>query len=470
MKTQLIVRALGVSLLVSLGSGAIGAQTAQLLGDHALKLDEAVAVSLANSADLRKASAQLFRAQAGIAEISSSLKPQVGVNLSASYSDRANVIDLGRIMGGPSLPLTIAEQWNPMVAVGLTWHIDLFGAVKSAKSQAEYSALAQMIDLDRLRNEISWRTRTSFYGVARAYGQLDVARRYLQTVQLRLQMSRINESAGNVAKFDVISAERDVAAAELAVSEAGFNRSQALAELKRQMGLDQTEKLELDFALSPPPDTGEMQLDALLKEAGESRPELMEAIALVEARKRGHRYAKRSMLPMLSAGINAVSMPNHGAFSLSQSTTASLNLTIPIFDGGIARARMQAASSELTAAEEELNSARKSVQLQVQSSLLHLQLAQASLKSAAIQVGKAKEAQRLAETRYRVGVSQSSVVSPQLELSSAQTALVDAETQLINAGIDVMIAQSGLDFAVGRYAKPLAPSEKKNGTETSKKH
>jgi len=161
------------------------------------------------------------------------------------------------------------------------------------------------------------------------------------------------------------------------------------------------------------------------------------------------------MLPSLSAGLGYNYQANNGAFTLRQSAAASLSLSIPLFDGGLARARVKQAEADKAEAVSNYRGAVDLVKLEVQNAYVNLFQARAKITMADAGLKQAEEAYRLAQLRYSVGVSQSSVVSPQLEVSSAVAALTLAKTNRVNAVIDFNLAQASLDHALGRFAGPM---------------
>lgn len=439
-----------------------------------MKLNDALAISLMASRPLGTAMANLTKALAGISEAKSSLLPQISVGAQAAEFDRANVIDLGALMHGSSLPLTIANQWNPALFAGLTLQIDISGAARSATSQMEFMALGARIDVDRVRNQLAFDVRSRFYEAIRAHSLVGVAHDRLLAAQNRLHDARSNESVGNAPKFDVVSAERDVAAAQEGLVGANSQVSLALARLKDVIGVDQAVQIALsaDESLAvpyePEAESGKaakhgaaiedtMPYDSHYKElvdkAQKLRPEILESVAAIAAAKRGIQFARRSALPTLAAGLGYTYQPNGGAFTLENSGVATLTLSIPIFDGGLARARAREAGADLTVAESNYRGAVDQVKLEIQNAYVNLVQSKERVHLAGAGLIQAREAFRIAQERYNVGVSQSSVVSPQLELSTAQAELTTAAANRVNAAIDYRIAEATLEHAVGAWGK-----------------
>lgn len=159
------------SLLVFAAAALGSAQTAS----EPLTLERATQLAIESSKSLRRAVASYAQARGGLREVNAAFLPQISLGAQATQFDRENVVDFGRKMGGPSLPVTIAERWNPAMTATLGLQIDISGAVRSASNQAEFHALAARIEIDRVRNQLAFEVRSAFFDVARAQGQVKVA-------------------------------------------------------------------------------------------------------------------------------------------------------------------------------------------------------------------------------------------------------------------------------------------------------
>ena len=444
------------------------------LQGKAVELSDATKIAMLANRSLGDALNQFRKAKAAVREVNSAFLPQLSLGAQAMEFDKANTIDLGALTGGTSLPLTIANRWNPSLGAGLTMQLDISGAVRAASSQSEFMAVAARIDIDRIRNQIGFDVRSAFYQVVRAHGQQQVAEENFKVAETKLRDARLNEGVGNSPKFDVVCAERDVSEAEQGVVAARSRESIALSVLKNVIGVDQS----ADFLVATgvelkSPSIQEVipfdakgssvdgardsvsygpYYDGIILEAKKLRPEILESLAVIESTKYGVQYARSTMLPMLSAGLEYNYQPNNGAFTLQISTVASLSLNIPIFDGGLARARIREAEADKATAQSAYRGAVDQVRLEIQNAYVNILQAQTRIKMADAGLASANEAYRLAKERYKVGVTQSSVLSPQLELSSAQAALTLAQSNRVDAIADFKIAQAALDHAIGRFA------------------
>lgn len=452
------------------------AELSKWLGDRAIGIDDAVKIALATNRNLATSVANLDRVRGRTATARTALNPTAGLSGTLTEYDKANIANLG----GSQLP--IINQFEDVYSASVTLPIDIAGAARTAISQAQFTEVAARIDVNRVRNEIVFAVRSAFFQALRAKGQLVVAEDNYQNALTRLTDAQAILKAGTGTQFDVLTAQRDVADAEQAVVVARGVVTTALAQLKNTVGIDVSTPIRLTdrgaveepaAVTVTPPRTGESAENRMHEVANEvtlgpdydqavqtalaTRPEVLESEAAITAARRGVAYARRSQLPSLSVGARYVVQPNAAGFTPEHQGAVQVSLSIPVFDGGLARARRQEAEAGVAAAEVDRRTARDQVTLDVQQAYVNLVQARERVQVATVGLAQAREAFRLARLRSQVGVTASPQLSPQLELSNAQTTLTQAETNRVNALYDYNIAKSQLERATGQYSYGQGP-------------
>ena len=357
--------------------------------------------------------------------------------------------------------------------------------------------------------------KTAFYNALRAQAQVLVSTNSLNNALFRLSDANKNYAAGTTSRFDVITAQRDVADAQQSLITAKAQVAVNLAALKNTMGLNLDAKLSITAAGAvdypegvlpptvpalgpdgqpvekavplpipevmfpavpaaapktvgpvPSPDVTVVQDDfdwgpefqRLLGEATKNRPEILEAEAQVTANHRGLQYARRSILPSFNLSLEDQYTPNATGFTRVNEGIFTLGFNIPVYDGGLARERVKEQRASIAQSEVSRRQAADQVQLDVQEAYIALVQARQRVAVSNVEVSQARESFRVSRVRYRAGVSQQTGVSPQLELSNSQIGLAQAESNQVNALYDYNNARAQLDRAVGRYAfTGLAP-------------
>jgi outer membrane protein TolC len=282
----------------------------------------------------------------------------------------------------------------------------------------------------------------------------------------RLKDAESKFQARVVTKFDVLRAQTDTAASEQNLIVAKNTVQSDLASLNFAIGIPVITHLEIDdkgAIVLPPaqgPEVNSTQDDlgdgfnASLKEALASRPEIGEATAAIEAAKRGVTLARKTELPTLNLSWSYLYAPNAGGSNpLVHTWVAQAIWSLPIFDGGVARARKQEAEGGLSQAQTAKESAIEQVTLETQQAYLAVLESKQRINVADQSLRQAEEAFNLAKVRYKAGVSARSGISPLLELSDAQAALTFARTNSVNALYDYDSSLARLDRAMGRNSR-----------------
>ncbi len=481
-----------------------------LLG-RAITMREAVAIALYTSSDFAAAAAALKQAEGRVGQARAMLRPTVGANAQITEFDAPTTADLGALSGSAGAPpFVIVPQFNPTFMAAANLPLDVAGTLRSAVSQAQFQVVAARIDVNRVRNDTVSNVKTAFYNALRAQAQIAVATEAQNNAINRLVDANKNYAAGTAPRFDVISAQRDVADAQQGLINARAQLSVNLAALKNTIGVNIRSRLRItseNAVESPPgveplaslsqvtapnaevvvppspietpqPQTAPLlssgaaqgivpvpatteaddtfvfgpEYDGLLSDAIRMRPEVLEGDAQMAAARRGIQYARRSALPTFSVGISDTYTPNAAGFTRRNEAAVVLGVNLPLYDGGLARERVLEARASVATAE--INRRRAVDQVEVDVQRAYIALIQARNRVAVTNVGltQAREAFRLSRVRYNAGVSQQTGVSPQLELANAQNTLTQSQTNQVNALYDYNGSRAQLDRAVGRYS------------------
>ena len=506
-----------------------------------LNINDAVAISLSLNRNFALAVSSLYRAQGRTSEARSALTPTFALGAAITEFDAPTVANFGALGGGSSSGGTgtastsspgfvIVNQFNPVITATLGLPLDVAGTLRAAVSQAQFQEVAARIDINRVRNQIVLDTKNAFYSALRAQAQVVVAQDNLNNSLGRLSDANKNYAAGTAPRFDIITAQSDVANAQQSLINARAQVSVALAQLKNTMGLNVRTPIsltsdgavELPPGVTPPtvppigPDgrptdslgpaanpatpqnpapvptatpppmlappinmdqaapkdpTGKPQtpappvtnlvvdtldlgpeFDAVFQEALQNRPEILEEDAQIAAARQGVTFARRSELPSFGLELGYTGSPNAAGFTRSDQLAATLNVSVPIFDGGLARARVQQARADVATAQTNRRNSEDQVGLEVQQAYIALVQGRDRVQVTNVGLSQAREAFRLARVRYNAGVSQQVGISPQLELINAQSTLAQAEANQVNAIYDYNLARAQLDKAAGRYS------------------
>ncbi len=456
------------------------------LSEQPLTISDAVSIALSTNRQLALAGESLYRAQGRTSEARAALNPGLGLSVGPEY---------------------LANSIQPGGSIAVTLPVDISGALRAATSQAQFQEVATRLDINRTRNQIVYDVRGAFYNVLRSQALVGVATENLQNSLDRLKDANLRYGLQTVAYFDVVRAQTDVANAQRLVIQARNGVSLNVGNLNSAIGIDVTTPLHISDRNAveqppgvapptvppitpqsdvPPGGTGNgvafvaptaealqaqtiglvaprpdavvdealrmgPDFDPILKEALATRPEVLEADAQIAAAKRGIQYARRSRLPGLSLSLGYYNLRNSTGTTRIDEPEAGVGISLPLFDGGLARAREQQARADIATATTNRRQAIDQVTLDVQQAYLNLVQARDQVAVANVALAQARTGFQLARVRYNVGVARAGI-SPQLEVSDAQAALTQAESNQVNAIYDYNQSRSQLDRAIGRFA------------------
>ncbi len=472
-----------------------------------MTIHDAVAIALSTNRQLTLAEEALRRAQGRTSETRSALNPTLGANASYTRLDSGQSTTLG------NRSVTIVNPDQPSFGLAATLPIDISGLLRTATEQAQFTEIAARLDVNRARNQAVLDVKSAFYDVLRDQALVHVAQVNLQASLDRLSDSTKRYRAGIVARFDVIRAQTDVANAQQQLISARATVSSAFAALNSTIGVDVNSPItitdqgavenppgvappaDLSAPATPRPNVGDLNApadtgapdvapspagimppepmippvvsdpmvfgpdySAILRETQATRPEILEADANIAAARKGIQLAHRSSLPTLGVSAGATYNPIPGGFTTKQVTgQIGIAVSLPIFDGGISRARVTEARAEVATAETNRRQMIDLINLELRQVYLALSQSRDRVAVANQAVSEAREGFRLARVRYTEGVSGTVGISPLLEVSDAQAALVQAESNQVNALYDYNNSRARLDKAIGRYSYTSAP-------------
>jgi outer membrane protein TolC len=431
-----------------------------------MTLNDAIAIGLADNPALEEAGQNLYFAHGRVGVAATGWYPTLSVN-------------------GPGEQY-INSIGAPAYAIQATLPLDISQLVRAATQQAEFQEIAARLDVNRVRNEVVYGIENAFYETLRAKALLDVAQENLTTSMEELYDAQARYTARTVAYIDVVRAQTDVANAQNSLIAAKSAVSNALATLAIRMGIDVSSNLTLTDAgavesptipnvprepvtkpaISMEPMTNPSQatrvsrsdgLDlgepfhAALAEALGTRPEILEDDAAIAAAKRGILVARRSELPTFGLTVGYYDERSTTGGQINQ-PQAFLGFNIPIFDAGLARARVQEARATVSSAVTNRRQETDQVTLEVQQAYLALAQARDQVVVAQQALIEARTAFDLARVRYNTGVSAHAGISPLLELTDAQAALTQADQNQVNALYNFNDARAALDRSIGRFA------------------
>jgi outer membrane protein len=405
-----------------------------LSGQTALTLAEAHRLALENNPQLNAAKFNASAQRQVPNEIRSNLAPQVMGVATGVGADSGSRIAAGglnnpavysRVAGGITVSQLLSDFGRTRNLVdSARLHAD------AADQAAEVTRAGVLLDVDR-----------AYFNLLRAQAVLKVAQ---QTVGARQLVSdQITALQQNQLKttLDVSFANVNLSDARLLLAQAQNEVKAAEAELARAMGVAPSPNYAL--ADEPMPAVLPASIEPLLQDAVNNRPELKQlrldqnaAETFVHAE---HDLRKPTISALATVGI----VPAGEAAVPDRYGAAGVNISIPIFNGGLFKARESEADFRAKAAAQNVNDQANRVARDVRVAYLNAQTAFERIGLTDQLLANARTAADLAQTRYDLGLS--SIV----ELSQAQLNATAAEIAAAGARYDYQAQVSVLAYQTG---------------------
>jgi len=246
-----------------------------------------------------------------------------------------------------------------------------------------------------------------------------------------------------------IATPADRLQAQTALSQATLNRIRAegdarnsLGALANVLGFDAQQRIDLaEYPGVPAEMVFQRDVDAMIDEARQRRPDLKAAEAQLKAAEASIDLARAQGRPTISVATGPTWQDVGGL--VTNGGNVGLTLNVPIFSGfeTTYRVRSAAAQAEVRAAQRDR--IRSQVALDVWRAYQSLTTATQSLKATADLVASAEQSERVALGRYKAGVG------TVLDLLTAQSALASARLQRIQAALDWYIFRATLAQTMG---------------------
>ena len=408
-----------------------------------LSLNDAVEKIMEQSHDLKKAAANVSRAEASLD--AANANRWFKLDGTVSYMNMVNIenpsesqkIELPPSMGGliseslKDTAVTIEIPDNIFQAgLTLTQPIYTFGkignAVKSVKSAVKMAESSHEMTRRSVRYaaaELYWTARMTDEIVVLAENDLKNA---------RAAKSKLT-SAGRANRSNLLKIESDIATKEINVSDAKFNRDTAHRMLKIMAGIDLNETLTLT-------DNFPAKFDAINAGELKTTPQweiLDEQVSMYEGMARAQRA---NGYPTLAATASYTYSSMSGDVGHlfdargGQSTYWGLALQVPIFSGGLNRANATVDAMNAEAARQDLAQAKKITTEQYNNAIKQYDHLRGNLSTLENARDLAAKTYSLSQNRFASGQTSA------IELADVSAGLYQLDLALLNTKFNILMS------------------------------
>ncbi len=412
-----------------------------------LSLAETVERARASSPRLAQLAALQTAADAGLLGARAGRLPVL--DLAASYTRNSNVPELTIALPSTE-PRTIFPNIpdNYRTRAGLTLPVYTGGRVQGEIRAADHNRDAAGRDLEAGVKDLVLEASSAYWQLVTARESARVLAEAVAAFEAHLKQTKDRQQLGMAARNEVLLVQVERDRAELSRLAADGAAEVANANLVRLVDLPPGSEVEpiepLASPARPRPD-----LEALVKEALDGRPEAAALRSRAAAAQAAVKVARSAALPQasLSAGYD-YARPNGRILPPVEEWKGSWNvgvsLSITAFDGGRTSAAAAQARAQAEAVRRQLEDLERRIRLEVTSRVLDLGTSRATVEVAARNLEAAEENLRVSRDRYHEGLIAS------FELLDAETALLHAGLDRTSAATQLRLAQASLRRAVGR--------------------
>ena len=413
-------------------SGAARAQTTLRL-----TLAEAQRLAVANNPQLSAAQYYAAAALQVPQELRANFEPMLSGALTGVGADSGSRLAAGALNN----PVVYNRLGTGLL---LSQLITDFGRTGNLVNSAKLHAEAQDQVTQTTRAQILLAVSRAYFGALRAEAVLKVAEQTVNARQVVADQITALARSNLKSTLDVSFANVNLSDAKLLLASAQSQVSSAYAELATAMGLP-AQYAQGGFALTPEPlpDVLPDKPDSFVDQALKDRPELAN-LRLEENSAQSFAQAEKDlMFPTIGLAASAGFAPNGDVQVPGRYGALGVNVSIPILNGSLYRARRTEAELRAKAAGQNVNDLSNRIIRDVRVAFLNATTAFERLGLTAQLLDDAKLALDLAQRRYDIGLG--SIV----ELSQAQLNVTSAEIAGSSAEFDYQVQRTNLLYQIG---------------------
>jgi outer membrane protein len=400
-------------------------------------LAECIAIALEHHPTLKAATATIEAANQQIWVAASPYLPQVNANYQVR---RQQLSPQSATSGGVSSNLGV--KINTFNSTGLTFSQLLFdfGQTLASIRSAQASERSAEDNRTNTRDTVILNVQQSYFNVLATRRLLGVADETVRQTSKQLEQAQGRHDVGVAPKFDVTTAEVNLANAQLNQVSARNNVAVARETLRNALGINGP--LDFDVVDTLGSERMHMSEDEALSIAYDHRPDLLSQREQEAAQQEQITSLERQYLPTVNSFGQYIWSGTDFPLQDTWNIGASVNLSI--LSGGYTRAQIGQAKANLDVLKFNEEALRQNIALQVRQAVLNVQQAVESIVVAEKGQQEARENLAIAEGRYTTGIGNI------IELTIAQASLTSAEATYVQALYSYQTSVAQLENAIGK--------------------
>lgn len=391
-------------------------------------LNKLVNEAQANNLNLRLAVNNVESARALSRQAASSLVPRVNLQAGSSGSGTDQATGSSR----QSLGLQAG------------WELDLWGRIRSGNQAAAQSVIAAEADYKFAQYSIAANVAQAYFAAIEANRQLDIAQLSVDTLIETNRIVQVQYDNGVGDKQSLALAKADLASAQDGLAATKGAKRDALRALELLLGRYPEAELKVSNALPTLPASVPAGLPSELLER---RPDLIAAERRIAAAYNKVDQAKAARLPAVSLTGSLGGASNSLGSLLDPGNIAwqaASSLLMPLFDGGLTRAQIDASTADQKAAINSYTQAALSAFGEVETALDQGVVLRQRVVALTDTLNAAEEALRIANLQFKEGeIALIDVLSIQQRVFSARRNLLSIQRAMLSQHVDLNLALGG---------------------------
>ena len=385
-------------------------------------------------------------------------------------------VDIARAQGRPQISGTVGLNQDlsrqgildtgtkgPTLSTGVDLSLPLFngGSVRNSVNAAKARVEAGRATLKGVEGDVFTQAVAAYMDVIRDRAIVELNQNNVKVLETNLEATKDRFEIGDVTRTDVAQSEArlQLGRSQLALAQGNLTGSEAnyRAVIGRAPG-----------QLAPPPPLPPFPAtaDEAVRIALANNPDLVAITRAARAAGYDVRVAEAGRLPTLSGGVSGTYVNNLGGGTdtilgptshTGTQTTAGLNARVPIFQGGLAGARVRQAQALEGQVLEQVVGTERNVVSQTRAAFADYQASQKSIEASTIAVQANELALEGTRAENTVGTRNVlDVLNAEQELLQSQVTLVTAKRNAYVAGFQLLNAMGQADAAdLGLDGGPL---------------
>jgi outer membrane protein len=417
-----------------------------------ITLKEAINYALANHETIKMAKLDIENGLNVVKETRAGAKPQINASTSVTLNPLVQQFVLpGEAFGGEPgtfIAIKAGQPWNALTNLQITQQLynqQLFTGLKAAEKSAEFYNLLKEVSEENVVQQVA----TNYYQVLvnqHKMGLLDANLERINKLQgvlqglfdnglgkkidiERVKVNRVNLETQKMQLLNAIDMQKNL--------------------LKFSMGMPVSEEIELQdedikelenltstLLINPNVDVEEIIGIKLLRKQDE-------LYALNRDAKRAEFFPKASLAGNYNQSTQSSKFNLYGKNALNFNTAnISLNISIPIFDGGAKRSRVDQAKVEILKNQQEISSTTKSLRMAYDNARIQMNNSLEAIKNQKSNLELATSVYEDINNNFKLGlVNLTDLLNAEAELTSTQNAYNDSLLQFKVSEINLIKAR-----------------------------